>query len=382
MIGFPDKLRLRLKERVDNDAFRSLPMPNNLVDLSSNDYLGLSRESAISRAAMGILEQRDICGNGSTGSRLLTGNSVLYGELESLLAEYFDNGAALVFNSGYDANIGFFSAVPQRGDIILYDELCHASIRDGIGMGLAQGYKFGHNDLDDLGRKIERVRKKHGDVDIYVVTESVFSMDGDVPDLGAFVDLCGRWACYPIVDEAHAVGVFGQWGRGLLNQLGLQHRVFARIVTFGKALGCHGAAILGGESLKNYLVNFARSFIYTTALSPHTLATAIAAFGHMSSSVLEQQRLRENIIFFKEQLRALRLDPYFIPSDSAIHCCVIAGNEKVRQYSRLLYGNGFDVKPILSPTVPVGKERLRFCLHSFNTERELGQVLATLSGML
>src|SRR5690606_28531307 len=121
-----------------------------------------------------------------TGSRLLSGNSVLYSELESLLASYFDSEEALVFNSGYDANIGFFSAVPQRGDIILYDELCHASIRDGIGMGLAQSYKFKHNDLADLSQKVERVRKRQRDVVIYVVTESVFSMDGDVPDLKSF----------------------------------------------------------------------------------------------------------------------------------------------------------------------------------------------------
>lgn len=381
MVRFPKRLQLKLTERADNNALRRLPVPNDLVDFSSNDYLGLSGEEAIFRGASGILDQRGLRMNGSTGSRLLTGNSVLYGELESLLAEHFDAGAALVFNSGYDANIGFFKAVPQRGDIILYDELCHASIRDGIGMGLAQSYKFKHNDLEDLSRKLERVRQDHGDIDIYVVTESVFSMDGDMPDLKSITDLCNSRNCYLVVDEAHALGVFGERGTGLLGGSGLQQKAFARIITFGKALGCHGAAILGSESLKSYLVNFARSLIYTTAMPPHALATAIAAFNYMSSSTKEQQRLKDNIDFFRKRLKALHLDPYFIPSHSAIHCCIVAGNEKVKEYSRSLFENGFDVKPILSPTVPIGKERLRFCLHSFNTEEEMARVLAILSDL-
>lgn len=382
MVGFPKRLQLKLRERADNNALRTLPLPNSLVDFSSNDYLGLSRNVSIFRAASELLDQKAIYGNGSTGSRLLTGNSVLYGELESLLAIYFDAESALVFNSGYDANIGFFSAVPQRGDVILFDELCHASIRDGIGMGLAQSYKFRHNDLGDLGQKIERIRQQQGEIDIYVVTESVFSMDGDVPDLQAFVDLCDSRNCYPIVDEAHAVGVFGEQGAGLLCELGVQPKVFARIITFGKAVGCHGAAILGSEALKSYLVNFARSFIYTTAMPPHSLAAVIAALNYMSSSSKEQQRLKGNIIFFNEQIKAHNLDVYFIPSNSAIHCCIVAGNEKVKECSKVLFENGFDVRPILSPTVPIGKERLRFCLHSFNTEKELAQVVTILSKLL
>ena len=382
MVGFPKRLQLKLMEREGNNALRRLPVPNDLVDFSSNDYLGLSRRVAIFRAASELLARRDLYGNGSTGSRLLTGNSILYGELESLVALYFDAGSALVFNSGYDANIGFFSAVPQRGDIVLYDELCHASIRDGIGMGLAKNYKFKHNDLQDLGRKIAHARNHPGDRDIYVVTESVFSMDGDVPDLNAMADICESGNCYLVVDEAHAVGVFGDRGSGLISKLGVQQKVFARIITFGKAVGCHGATILGSGSLKNYLVNFARSFIYTTAMPPHSLATAIAAFQYMSSSAKEQQQLRDNIVFFNKQLKTLRLDAYFIPSISAIHCCVVEGNEKVKECSRSLFENGFDVRPILSPTVATGKERLRFCLHSFNTEKEITQVLTVLSKLL
>src|SRR5690606_27622199 len=250
MVGFPKKLQLKLTEREGNSALRRLPVPNDLVDFSSNDYLGFSGKVAIFRAASELLARRDLYGNGSTGSRLLTGNSVLYAELESFLTEYFNTEAALVFNSGYDANIGFFSAVPQRGDIMLYDELCHASIRDGIGMGLAKGYKFKHNDLGGLSEKIVHARNNQGDSDIYVVTESVFSMDGDIPDLKALADICESENCYLVVDEAHAVGVFGDRGAGWISKAGVQQKVFARIITFGKAMGCHGAAILGSETLK------------------------------------------------------------------------------------------------------------------------------------
>lgn len=379
MMELPKKLMAKLSERETDNALRKLAAPNGLIDFSSNDYLGLARNRGLFNKASEFLENNGAMANGATGSRLLTGNYGLYGELEGVLASFFGSESALVFNSGYDANLGFFSAVPQRTDVVFYDELSHASIRDGIAMGLAQSYKFRHNQLEDLRDRMDRVRQRKPDSDIYVVTESVFSMDGDSPDLNALAALCTSIGAYLVVDEAHAVGVFGKRGEGLLDQPVLQDRVFARIVTFGKAMGCHGAAILGGNALKSYLVNFARSFIYTTGLPPHSLATILAVCEHLSISGGEQRQLRRNINFFKEQLRGLDLEPYFIPSDSAVHCCLVAGNEKVKKWSLRLRDKGFDVKPILSPTVPGGQERLRFCLHSFNTENEIKEVLYILS---
>jgi len=371
----------KLTETKVNNALRKLPVANGLIDFSSNDYLGLSRNEAIFIKASGILKKRGVIANGATGSRLLTGNNLLYGELESALASFFGVGSALVFNSGYDANIGFFSAVPQRTDIVFYDELCHASIRDGIQMGRAQSYKFKHNNLEDLNRQLDRVPESKANSDIYVVTESVFSMDGDSPDLKALSRFCSSKGAYLVVDEAHAVGVFGKNGAGLLNELILQDKVFARIITFGKGMGCHGAAILGSDALKSYLVNFARSFIYTTGMPPHSLATITAACEHLSSSVGVQRQLKDNISFFKEQLKAQKLEAYFIPSNSAVHCCLIEGNEKVKAWSRQLQEKGFDVKPIMSPTVPKGQERLRFCLHSFNSKNEIKDVLLILANL-
>lgn len=371
----------KLTERQTNNALRKLPMPKGLIDFSSNDYLGLASNEDIFNRVSKLLEKRGFIANGATGSRLLTGNNALYTELESELASFFGSESALVFNSGYDANIGFFSAVPQRTDVVFYDELSHASIRDGIGMGRAQSYKFRHNQLEDLSRQIARVRESKTDSDIYVVTESVFSMDGDTPDLKALVALCISKGAYLIVDEAHAVGVFGRKGEGLLDELGLQDKVFARIVTFGKAMGCHGAAILGSDALKSYLVNFARSFIYTTGMPPHSLVTVMVAFEYLSTSAGEQGQLRDNISFFTGQLRSYGLEAYFIPSNSAVHCCVVAGNEKVKNWAQHLQEKGFDIKPILSPTVPKGQERLRFCLHSFNSKNEIKDVLLILADL-
>ena len=371
----------KLTEREANNALRKLPVPNGLIDFSSNDYLGFANNSTIFEIASNILERKGIIANGATGSRLLTGNNELYGELEAWLAGFYGSERALVFNSGYDANIGFFSAVPQRTDVVFYDELCHASIRDGIGLGRAQSYKFKHNSVEDLGQLIDRVRESKTDSDIYVVTESVFSMDGDTPDLEALVATCEAKGAYLVIDEAHAVGVFGEKGEGLMKELLLQDKVFARVVTFGKAMGCHGAAILGSDALKSYLVNFARSFIYTTGMPPHSLATTLAAHGQLLAADGERRQLRANIDFFVAQLKGLGLESYFIASNSAVHCCLVEGNDKVKKWSQHLQENGFDVKPIMSPTVPQGKERLRFCLHSFNTEKEISTLLFQLSNL-
>jgi len=381
MTKFPKKLTAKLSERQANNALRKLPLPNGLIDFSSNDYLGFARNETIFKNAANILKAKGNIANGATGSRLLTGNNGLYGELEDFLTDFLGSESSLVFNSGYDANIGFFSAVPQRTDIVFYDELSHASIRDGIGMGRAQSYKFKHNSVADLSRQIDRVLESKTDSDIYVVTESVFSMDGDTPDLEALVALCEYKGAYLIIDEAHAIGVFGKKGEGLMKELQLQDKVFARIVTFGKAMGCHGAAILGSDALKSYLVNFARSFIYTTGMPPHLLATILAACEQVAGTKGEQNQLRNNIDFFKNELKTNNLQTNFITSNSAVHCCLVEGNEKVKKWAQHLQENGFDVKPIMSPTVPEGKERLRFCLHSFNTEKEIKEVLLQLSNL-
>ena len=195
MPDLPKNLSRKLQKRATENALRKMPMEDSLVDFSSNDYLGLSKEKWISDRTIEILHQEN-SSNGATGSRLLSGNHILYKRLEEQLCDFHTSEAALVFNSGYDANLGFFSAVPQRGDYVFYDELVHASIRDGIQLGKAKAYKFKHNDISDLKSKLILHRSKNLETVIYIVTEAVFSMDGDSPDLNALAALCDSCLLY------------------------------------------------------------------------------------------------------------------------------------------------------------------------------------------
>ena len=378
----PKSLQAKLEQRQANNALRQLPIAKDLVDFASNDYIGFAHSGTIFNQTHQYLLDHNLKINGATGSRLISGNHNLYEVTESFIANYHQSAAALIFNSGYDANVGFFSTVPQRNDVILYDELCHASIRDGIQMSDAKSYKLPHNDAENLEELLSRFQPTTDNrqpITIYIVTESVFSMDGDCPNIEQLLALTEKYNAYLVIDEAHALGVFGEQGEGLIQSLGLQDKIFARIMTFGKGLGCHGAAILGSAELKSYLVNFARSFIYTTGLSPHAVATILVAYQHLTTEQAALQLLKSNILFFNQEKLRLGLKPMFIYSKSAIQCAIIPGNDKVKSIATQLQEKGFDVKPILSPTVPEGQERLRFCLHSYNSEKEITEVLELLA---
>jgi 8-amino-7-oxononanoate synthase len=242
-------------------------------------------------------------------------------------------------------------------------------------MSHAKSYKFQHNDWADLEKRMAKLEAET----VYIVTESVFSMDGDTPPIEHLVLLSEKYKAYLVVDEAHALGVIGDQGEGVIQSLGLQDKVFARIMTFGKGLGCHGAAILGSEALKSYLINFARSFIYTTALAPHSLATILIAYQQLAQEENSLTALKNNILLFNQEKLRLGLKPLFVYSKSAIQCAILPGNEKVKSIATQLQQQGFDVKPILSPTVPEGQERLRICLHSYNSESEISRVLELLA---
>ncbi len=374
MQNFPSSLSKKLDKRLEDNALRKLGSQSALIDFASNDYLGFSKSKAIFQNTHELLLQKGISSNGATGSRLLSGNHSLYAEAEEMLCKFHESEAALIFNSGYDANLGFFGSVPQRGEIVLYDELCHASIRDGLLLSNAKSIKFTHNDCEHLKELIERFSGNT----IYIVTEIVFSMDGDCPPIEEIVQIAEQNNCFLIVDEAHALGVMGENGQGLLQSLNLHNRVFARIVTFGKAMGCHGAAVLGSVQLKQYLVNFARSFIYTTGLSPHSVAAIMVAYSQLKNDLESLGNLRSNIIYFNQQKKLLGLTPLFVRSYSSIQSAIVQGNENVKNLAALFQENGFDVKAILSPTVPAGQERLRFCLHNYNSKEEIDTVLKIL----
>tara|TARA_B100001146_G_scaffold220645_1_gene229634 strand:+ start:2085 stop:3227 length:1143 start_codon:yes stop_codon:yes gene_type:complete len=376
MKELPQKLQQKLEKRIAQDNFRQLSVAEERIDFSSNDYLGWADNQAIKKKAEGILKKTSINRSGATGSRLLTGNHVLYEWAERKIAKIHHTPEALIFNSGYVANLGLLATVPQRGDIIFYDALCHASIREGIALSAAKSYKFQHNNLEDLEILVSRHSPNDGIC--YLVTESVFSMDGDAPDLPRLVAFCDAHSIRLIIDEAHALGVVGS-GKGWIFEHTLTDTIFATVITFGKALGQHGAAILCGNDLKDYLVNFARSFIYTTGLPPHTVAGIIAAYQQLQTVPSEIQQLQQRIGFFKDEINRLRLDAYFQWNPSAIQICQLSGSRHTKSIALKLQNQGYDVRPILAPTVPEGKERLRFCIHAFNTEEEITDVLTALA---
>jgi len=353
-------LQQKLNERKEQNVLRELITVSGLVDFCSNDYLGFARSPELKRRIEDFLQKNDFP-IGSTGSRLISGNTEFAEQLEKEIAEFHQAEAGLIFNSGYDANVGIFSSVPQKGDTIIYDELVHASIHDGIRLSKAQSFPFRHNDLNHLE---ERLKITSGV--IYIAVESVYSMDGDFSPLIEIAELCEKHSANLIVDEAHATGFFGSQGVGRIVELGLQEKVFARMHTFGKAMGCHGSIVLGSEILREYLVNFARAFIYTTALTFHSLLIVKYAYDLLKESNFK--KLKSSILtnLFKEKVKYALLS-----SESPIQCLVIPGNEKVKSVAEKVQNDGFDVRPILSPTVPKSKERLRICLHAFNTENEV-----------
>ena len=359
----------KLTERQKNNALRKLSERSFAIDFYSNDYIGFSTNPTINDRVSQLISVTTP--HGATGSRLLSGNSHLFTETERYIADFHNAEGALLYNSGYDANVGFFSCIVGRGDVILYDSYSHASIRDGISLSLAHSYKFKHNDLDDLEKLLKKFAT--GDKTVLIATESVFSMDGDSPDLVRLVALAQQYGAYIAVDEAHAIGVFGKHGCGLVQALGLETAIFARIVTFGKGLGAHGAAVVANDEVIQYLVNFSRSFIYTTAMSPHSVATIRAGYEQLQQTEA-MNVLHHNIEYFKSLINQYDIEG-FIPSNSAIQAMVVSGNDRVKSLAERLQTQGIGVLPILAPTVPAGQARLRVCLHSFNTEKEIKQLV-------
>ena len=364
----PDSyMRDALLKRERDGRRRALRLSRALVDFCSNDYLGFARSLELGRELAGRFDSSAPSGLGSTGSRLISGQSALFEKLETKIAAFHRAEAALIFNSGYDANLGLLACLPQRGDTVIYDELCHASLRDGTRLSFAAAFGFRHNCMQALRAKLGRANGR-----TFVVVESLYSMDGDFAPMAELVPLCREFGAALIVDEAHASGVCGPMGEGRVVEMGAERGVFARVHTFGKALGTHGAAVLGSALLKDYLVNFCRPFIYTTALPPHSLESIDAAYDRLPRSESARSDLCRLIRVFKDRSQSFR--GALLPSESAIQSVVIPGNDRVRAASEYLQSCGFDVRAILSPTVPKDKERLRICLHAFNSEDEVGSL--------
>ena len=334
-----------------------------MVDFSSNDYLGLSAHPDVVEAARETLERH---GAGSGASRLMSGDLALHHQLEAAIAELKGKEAALLVNSGYQANTGLIPALTGRHDAIFADRLCHASLIDGALLSRARLFRYDHNDADHLRRLLEDHRDEFQNA--LIVTESVFSMDGDLAPLEDLAELKETHGCEMLVDEAHATGVFGPRGAGLVEARGLTDRVEFVMGTFSKALGGFGAYVAADWTDVDYLVNSLRSFIYSTALPPSVVASNLAAVklcreGHADGAELLRRAER-----FRADLNETGFD---VRGESQIVPVMMGPSEEALGAGRELAERGFLAVPVRPPTVPRGEARLRISLCSAHTDRQL-----------
>ena len=354
----PAFLDERLQKRRDQELLRSLQSTMGLIDLTSNDYFGFAQDCDSSKSSS--------CG-GSTGSRLLTGNHPFYEQLEDRIAEFHRAESCLIYNSGYTANLGLLSALGTEAVTFLYDLEIHASMIDGMRLSHAKSLPFRHNDLDFLEKRL-----KQAATPVFVLVESIYSISGQIAPLREIASLCAKYGANLIVDEAHATGIRGPNGEGLVVELGLESKVFARVHTFSKALGAHGACVLGSKLLKEYLLNFSRPLIYTTALPMPTLYLIESNYTKLlKEAKIHQSRLDRLISYFCGKISVKK-------TQSPIQPIYLSDLKKIRFLSKNLRDKGLDIRAIVPPTTPRGKECLRVVLHSFNREEEINQLVELL----
>ncbi|KAL0937769.1 8-amino-7-oxononanoate synthase [Colletotrichum truncatum] len=411
-------------------------VPAGSADFSSNSYLSLSTHPEIQRRYLARLQAHldpsssldD--GNaptllGSGGSRLLDGNMTLAESLETEIAAFHGAPAGLLFNSGFDANVGLFSCVPQRGDVIVYDELIHASVHDGMRMSRAEKrIAFAHNTVESVDvarggelfaetkndrqsqtRSLDEVLSQltHGDAgrevregkrNVFVAVEGIYSMDGDVAPLKEIVECVERHLAHGngliIVDEAHSTGLLGDQGRGLVCELGLEDKVWARVHTFGKAMSCSGAIVLGSHLTRSYLINYARSLIYTTAMPFTSLASLQTAYDFIMAGHSEPLlRHLWSLIDRTHQLLLELCDQYqpepgllYLTQDRPKSPIIPLFTSNPRSLAQHCQQRGFMIRPIVAPTVPAGSERVRICLHAGNSIQQVEGLVAAIKSWL
>lgn len=336
------------------------------IDFSSNDYLGLAGHPKIAEAAKKALDE---FGTGACASRLLSGDFDLHHVLEDRIAKLKNKESALVFNTGYQANLAIISSIYARSDAIFSDRLNHASIVDGILLSGARHFRFKHNDAEHLKMLLEKERNKFKKA--LVVTESVFSMDGDRAPLKELVELKRRHDCQLMVDEAHATGIYGQEGSGVIEEEGLSQDVDLVMGTFSKALGGFGSYIASSRKVAQYLINTARGFIYSTALPPAIIAANIASLKILKDEPHRRHELLQKVSYFRG---ALRNKGFEARGSSQIVPLIIGESKKAIEFAESLQEKGYWVMPIRPPTVPSAQARLRFSL-SFNHDTQVLQRL-------
>ncbi|KAH6844741.1 pyridoxal phosphate-dependent transferase [Chaetomium sp. MPI-CAGE-AT-0009] len=428
--GLDHVLASLLDRRRERNQLRSLTtVPNGTVDFSSNDYLSLSSQPAVQRAFLARLQgavslsstppadhsTRPSSLLGSGGSRLLDGNSLFAESLESMLADFHSAQAGLLFNSAMDANVGLFSCVPQPGDVIIHDNLIHASVHDGMRLSRASkripfahsrvweetprpgttlsvgASSSGENSLEAVLRALlqgpEGAQFRSGQRNVFVAVEGVYSMDGDIPPLADIVDCVERYLSkgngYIIVDEAHSAGIFGDCGRGLVCELGLEKRVWARVLGFGKAIGCAGGMVLCSPTTRSYLINYARTLIYTTAMSFPSLVSIEAAYNFLAAGEAKPLLVHLDVLVQGAHRLLLEVGARHRPPRSLLRIrsqrprspIIPVLTSQPRNLAKHCQQKGFMVRPIVAPTVPKGEERIRICLHARNSMAEVEELI-------
>lgn len=374
--------------------------PHGSVDFSSNDFLSLATTPEFRRDYLNELESQNLP-VGSTASRLLDGNSEYAETLERRIARFHGAECGLLVNSGFDANVSIFTCLPQAGDVIVYDELIHASVHDGMRMSRAKTrLSFKHNDIDDLKTKLEQCLVTHPTNNVFVSVESVYSMDGDLAPLAEIAALIEQVfpedRCYLVVDEAHSTAVYGQDGRGLVSALGLEDKVLVRLHTFGKAMASHGAIILCSDTIRSYLLNYARPLIFTTFMSYPTLAGIKIAYDWLEQGRVNVRttHLFALIAHLHSELKRIAHElsnnhqshhepgTFLVPAqcpESPIFAVLMREPRSMAEHCQRA---GFIVRAVVHPTVPLGTERVRICLHAGNTFEQVDGLVACMDAWL
>lgn len=360
-----DFLSERLNERKQQNFLRELQLPGDQIDFCSNDYLGIIRNRLLRNRPTGLH-------TGSGGTRILSGNYRLIEEVEDRIAAFHDAAAAVIFSSGYDANIGVLASVPQKGDTLLFDELSHPSVKDGAKVSAAKAKTFIHNDIADLKAKLQEAEGN-----VFVFTETVFDVDGSIAPLEDIVNLCNRFKAHLIINESHSVGIYGEKGEGMVHELGLEEVVFARIHGFGNACGSHGGVVMGSQRLKEFLLNFCNELMHSTTLSEQTVSTIWEAYKILPQLWQERAHLNNIIAIFQDA----DLPYKKLRSSTPIQHLLVSGVDEAKHVAEQLKQAGYDVRPIFYPSVPKGEERVRIVLHSFNTRGEVSWLIQAINAL-
>jgi 8-amino-7-oxononanoate synthase len=374
-----ERIEQFLQDRKEHNLLRSLHEASfhkdgkiciygkDYIDFSSNDYLGLTSHPKLKEASQKAIEQ---FGTGSGASRLLSGDLEIHHQLEEEIASFKGKESGLVFNSGYQANVGIINALCEKEDVIFSDKLAHASLIDGIQLSKAKHFRFRHNDCEHLESLLSKERNKFRDA--FIITETIFSMDGDIAPLEKLVDLKEKYNCKIMIDEAHATGIFGKNGAGVAEEMQLTERIDFIMGTFSKAMGSFGAYFVCPQRIKDYLINTCRSFIYSTALPPAVIAANLAALQVIKEEPARRKMLLDNAAKFRN---ALIQKGFTIRGSSQIVPLIIGENERAVQLARKLQDKGYWVLPIRPPTVPAQEARLRFSLTSYHTQEILERLV-------